>query len=240
MMEDMGDTTVQTQNPRKVEWNPRCVIFTYFQGDIGTVVDEHFSRALGKVKIPQNQSTPSETVILQNDSNMSANEWCFSPQWTNPQPETTSLANGATNYNLDGFNPMAPVQYPLPPTGDLSTQPNQLWQFSPFNSFSSPEPDYLPAFSAGPPVLEPQPEEKYEPFLNLLQQDRYVNFPQESASWENYNSAQVAGSTGLLVNLPPSSDHYKKIYFSPDRGPASTSLVYEKSYLPETSQDLFY
>ncbi|KAG8429472.1 hypothetical protein GDO86_020110 [Hymenochirus boettgeri] len=37
------------EQPAEMEYlNSRCVLFTYFQGDIGTVVDEHFSRALVK------------------------------------------------------------------------------------------------------------------------------------------------------------------------------------------------
>ncbi|XP_053735518.1 transcription cofactor vestigial-like protein 1 [Synchiropus splendidus] len=39
-----------TENPTavKVEEHSQCVIFTYFHGDIGTMVDSHFSRALNK------------------------------------------------------------------------------------------------------------------------------------------------------------------------------------------------
>lgn len=44
-MEDVNDS------PRavKVEEHSRCVILTYFQGDINAMVDAHFSRALSKV-----------------------------------------------------------------------------------------------------------------------------------------------------------------------------------------------
>ncbi|XP_040903318.1 transcription cofactor vestigial-like protein 1 [Toxotes jaculatrix] len=40
-----------TENPRavKVEQHSQCVILTYFQGDINSMVDAHFTRALGKV-----------------------------------------------------------------------------------------------------------------------------------------------------------------------------------------------
>lgn len=67
-MEETGKTAVQTQRPVKTEWNSRCVLFTYFQGDISSVVDEHFSRALSNVRSPQGPSLPSqsEDVILRN------------------------------------------------------------------------------------------------------------------------------------------------------------------------------
>ncbi|XP_076004974.1 transcription cofactor vestigial-like protein 1 [Genypterus blacodes] len=40
-----------TESPRavKVEEHSQCVILTYFHGDIGTMVDAHFTRALGKI-----------------------------------------------------------------------------------------------------------------------------------------------------------------------------------------------
>jgi hypothetical protein len=37
----------EKERPPEAEYiNSRCVLFTYFQGDISSVVDEHFSRAL--------------------------------------------------------------------------------------------------------------------------------------------------------------------------------------------------
>lgn len=50
------------------EWSSNCVIFNYFQGDIGSVVDEHFSRALSNIRSPQRLVTSSmnEDVILRN------------------------------------------------------------------------------------------------------------------------------------------------------------------------------
>lgn len=49
----------EKDQPAEMEYlNSRCVLFTYFQGDIGSVVDEHFSRALN-----QASSFSPETVI---------------------------------------------------------------------------------------------------------------------------------------------------------------------------------
>ncbi|MBN3299547.1 VGLL3 protein, partial [Amia calva] len=40
---------VKEPQPAETEYlSSRCVLFTYFQGDIGDVVDEHFSRALSQ------------------------------------------------------------------------------------------------------------------------------------------------------------------------------------------------
>nr|XP_014688249.2 transcription cofactor vestigial-like protein 1 [Equus asinus] len=240
-MEETGKTAVQTQRPVKTEWNSRCVLFTYFQGDISSVVDEHFSRALSNVRNPQGPSLPSqsEDVILRNDSDMPPNQWRFSPQWTKPEPEV-SFANGAASCSLNEPGPVAVDQYPLSLTAGSSFQPSELWQFSSLASPSSPEPDYSHAFSTGQLVPEPQPEAKYEPLLSLLQQDRYFPHPQESAMWEDCNSAQIAGSTSLLFNLPSTSAHCKKMYLPSDCGSTSTSLAYEKSQSPERRKDLFF
>ncbi|XP_021098203.1 transcription cofactor vestigial-like protein 1 isoform X2 [Heterocephalus glaber] len=71
-MEEMKKTDTQLptsrQKPIKTEWNSRSVLFTYFQGDISSEVDEHFSRALSNIKRPQelSPSSQSEEVILKN------------------------------------------------------------------------------------------------------------------------------------------------------------------------------
>lgn len=41
------------KQPVKTEWGAQYVVFTYFQGDINSVVDEHFSRALSAARNPQ-------------------------------------------------------------------------------------------------------------------------------------------------------------------------------------------
>lgn len=43
--------------PAEAEYlGSRCVLFTYFQGEIGDVVDEHFSRALSQSSTFNNES----------------------------------------------------------------------------------------------------------------------------------------------------------------------------------------
>ncbi|XP_016072023.1 PREDICTED: transcription cofactor vestigial-like protein 1 [Miniopterus natalensis] len=249
-MEEMNTCAAQMQKPIKTEWNSRCVLFTYFQGDISSVVDEHFSRALSNVKNPQEWSSLSQNgdVVLRNDSDMPPNQWRFSSHWTKPQPEV-SFANGNANCITNGFGPLAMDQYPLPLTGSPSVQPGELWHFSSPTSPGSPESEYPRAFSTGHLVPEDQPDGKYESFLNFLQQERCVAHPQQFAMWENCNSAQAARTTGSPFNLPSSSAHYKK-YLRPDRGPASASLASAslasaslasgKSQSPERRKDFFF
>uniref|UniRef100_A0A8D0GUN7 Transcription cofactor vestigial-like protein 2 n=1 Tax=Sphenodon punctatus TaxID=8508 RepID=A0A8D0GUN7_SPHPU len=54
------DCSPEKERPPEAEYiNSRCVLFTYFQGDISAVVDEHFSRALSQ---PSNSYSPSSTA----------------------------------------------------------------------------------------------------------------------------------------------------------------------------------
>lgn len=57
----------EKEQPAEMEYlNSRCVLFTYFQGDIGSVVDEHFSRALS-----QASSFSSETALSKSKAGLS-------------------------------------------------------------------------------------------------------------------------------------------------------------------------
>ena len=46
-------------HPAEAEYlSSRCVLFTYFQGNIGDVIDEHFSRALSQSSTFNSESKP--------------------------------------------------------------------------------------------------------------------------------------------------------------------------------------
>nr|XP_012611803.1 transcription cofactor vestigial-like protein 1 isoform X3 [Microcebus murinus] len=170
---------------------------------------------------------------------MPPNQWRFSSPRTKPQPEV-SPANRASSCRLNVSGPLTGDQFPQSLSGSPFTQSGGLWHFSSLANPSSSEPGYSQAFLAGQLVPEPQPDGKCESLLSLLPQDRCPARPQESATREDCNPVQIAGSTGLLLNLPPSSVHYKKIYLSPNRGRASTSLAKERSQSPERRKDLFF
>ncbi|EHA98514.1 Transcription cofactor vestigial-like protein 1 [Heterocephalus glaber] len=100
------DTQLPTsrQKPIKTEWNSRSVLFTYFQGDISSEVDEHFSRALSNIKRPQelSPSSQSEEVILKN-----ANTYSI----LHTSPEVTSAA-------VVGFSALSFLPLPSLASGD--------------------------------------------------------------------------------------------------------------------------
>ncbi|XP_006874778.1 PREDICTED: transcription cofactor vestigial-like protein 1 [Chrysochloris asiatica] len=236
-MEETKKTSKGKQKPIRTEWNSRCVLFTYFQGDISSVVDEHFSRALGNIKSPQQLPTSSQNqeVTFRNDSDMPPNQWRLSSHWRKAQPEGVR-ANGVAKSSLSVSAPMAMDPYPYPHprllTRSPSAQPRELWHFPSLPSSSSAQPAYPHAFSSSHLAPNPRPDGKCEPLLSLLQQERCPACPQECLMRESPNSAQIPGRAGLLFNQHPGSYHYKKMYFSSNHGPAaSASLATESRYL---------
>lgn len=60
--------------PAEAEYlSSRCVLFTYFQGDIGDVVDEHFSRALSQSSAFHNETKPIR--VSQSSASATASLW---------------------------------------------------------------------------------------------------------------------------------------------------------------------
>uniref|UniRef100_A0A8C6KL87 Uncharacterized protein n=1 Tax=Nothobranchius furzeri TaxID=105023 RepID=A0A8C6KL87_NOTFU len=57
-MEERTDSPIAV----KVEGNSHSVILTYFQGDINSMVDAHFSRALSKACKPSEVTTKTKKV----------------------------------------------------------------------------------------------------------------------------------------------------------------------------------
>ncbi|XP_064933616.1 transcription cofactor vestigial-like protein 1 isoform X5 [Columba livia] len=131
----------ESKEPVKTEWGSQSVVFTYFQGDINSMVDEHFSRALSNAKNPQDLSTKhrGETVVLKNGEplsmldSMPPHQWNFSSHCSKPYPSSsaTSVSNTALNFSAAGmagqYQPSALRHHP--------TQPADSW---PFPSIGTP------------------------------------------------------------------------------------------------------
>lgn len=61
--------------PAEAEYlSSRCVLFTYFQGDISDVVDEHFSRALSQSSA-FNSETTKPIRVTQSSASATASLW---------------------------------------------------------------------------------------------------------------------------------------------------------------------
>ncbi|NXE86845.1 VGLL1 protein, partial [Menura novaehollandiae] len=169
----------KSKEPVKTEWGSQSVVFTYFQGDINSVVDEHFSRALSNAKNPQDLSTKhkGETVVLKNVDSMSPHQWNFSSHCYKPypSPSATSMANSGVNFSAAGvggqYQPSALRSHP--------TQPADLWPFPAIGTpgvTSAVYPHALPDLHVAD---EPISDRKYGSLLGLLQQERCLTSMQE-------------------------------------------------------------
>uniref|UniRef100_UPI00398F4543 transcription cofactor vestigial-like protein 3 n=1 Tax=Pristiophorus japonicus TaxID=55135 RepID=UPI00398F4543 len=84
-----------TARGRDSEDHSRCMLFTYFEGDINSVVDEHFSRALKRHSSPINVSAKrkSESMGPKTDEKVSTKQWApAAPLWSSPYPGRALLA----------------------------------------------------------------------------------------------------------------------------------------------------
>ncbi|KAM9435794.1 transcription cofactor vestigial-like protein 2a isoform 2-T2 [Clarias gariepinus] len=104
------DCAPEKEQPPEAEYiSSRCVLFTYFQGDISSVVDEHFSRALsqtssyGSASASGNKS--SRGAASWKDGSFPMSQRSFPPSFWNSayQPSVTaslSTALGASHSDL--------------------------------------------------------------------------------------------------------------------------------------------
>ncbi|XP_056287994.1 transcription cofactor vestigial-like protein 3 isoform X2 [Pseudoliparis swirei] len=114
---DLKDGT----QPAEAEYlSSRCVLFTYFQGDIGDVVDEHFSRALSQSSTFSSETKPirvtqpsaSATAGLWKDGSLSESQ--SSSVWNSTYPSQASpcLPSVSVSVHPD-FSP-SPVSFNHP------------------------------------------------------------------------------------------------------------------------------
>ncbi|XP_029463669.1 transcription cofactor vestigial-like protein 1 [Rhinatrema bivittatum] len=174
------NTSKSKEQPVKTEWGSRCVVFTYFQGDINSVVDEHFSRALRNAKNPHDLSTKSkdEGIILKNASHMSPNQMNFSSRWAKHNPADPTMNMVTSCLNLPAASPAG--HYPATVLQAHPSQPVDVWHFSslgtPSTSTSVYHPHPLPEVHLAQAACS---EGKYGSLLNLLHQERFPTANQE-------------------------------------------------------------
>ncbi|KAJ7400081.1 hypothetical protein BTVI_108557 [Pitangus sulphuratus] len=110
------DCSPEKERPPEAEYiSSRCVLFTYFQGDISAVVDEHFSRAL---------SQPSSFSLGSAKATRNAGSWRVSPPcelgkseagaaaaWTTQGPFPSAAGDMAQSINLNVDTVLEPALF---------------------------------------------------------------------------------------------------------------------------------
>lgn len=130
--------------PAEAEYlSSRCVLFTYFQGDIGDVVDEHFSRALSQSgnfssetkPIRVTQPSGSATAGLWKDGG-SLSEGQSSSVWNSTYPPQTSPCLPSVSVSVHPDFSSSPVSFNHPD--------GALWADHVLSPASLPPPAALP------------------------------------------------------------------------------------------------
>ncbi|KAM9325518.1 transcription cofactor vestigial-like protein 1 [Gastrophryne carolinensis] len=194
-MEDLRKSPVEyrtKEHPVKTtEMGSRCVVFTYYQGDINSVVDEHFSRALRNTKDPQDLSTKnrSDDYLQKNANNMMVEDfnWTKSYQSNPPVRMTTTMLSPLTSPS---------EHYPSTAVYQQHQQPADLWHFHHFGPPGHVNSMYHHHLV---PEFQMVPEEKCGSFLNLLQPERYPG-PLPESKPEVLPSAATGPSVSETVN----------------------------------------
>uniref|UniRef100_A0A8D0BQ87 Vestigial like family member 1 n=1 Tax=Salvator merianae TaxID=96440 RepID=A0A8D0BQ87_SALMN len=201
----------------KTEWGAQYVVFTYFQGDINSVVDEHFSRALSSTKTPQDLSrkTGGEEAAIKSESPVSPHQWNFSSPWGKLDPASSPL-----NFCSSDSSPARQTADPYHPSvlQNVATPATELWHLP-----EGAHPNWTAASGYPPSMTDLHmtqgsgPDGKYGSLLGLLQHERSPPPTQEppdsapacySSSTRLENMSQTLTSGGGI----PASDR-RDFYF---------------------------
>lgn len=126
--------------PAEAEYlSSRCVLFTYFQGDIGDVVDEHFSRALSQTSSFTSETKPiratQPTAALWKDG-VSHSESQSSSVWNSTYPSQASSCLPSVSVSVHPDFSASPVSFNHPD--------GALWADHMLSQASLPPPAALP------------------------------------------------------------------------------------------------
>nr|XP_020827431.1 transcription cofactor vestigial-like protein 1 isoform X1 [Phascolarctos cinereus]XP_020827432.1 transcription cofactor vestigial-like protein 1 isoform X1 [Phascolarctos cinereus]XP_020827434.1 transcription cofactor vestigial-like protein 1 isoform X1 [Phascolarctos cinereus] len=198
--------TRDKQQPIKTEWSSQYVLFTYFHGDINSVVDEHFSRALSNTKKPKELSTQdrSEAASPTSDNQLHPGQWSFNSHCSKPHQELSPVNNGLANcaLNVSVAQDSSPLMVASP-----SPQLGELWHLSSSVASPSPaEPGYPPSFPSFHLMPGTERERKYGSLLNLLQQDGCLVDPTPPARKQARHSPLGTGAPNMHPTGSPSPD----------------------------------
>ncbi|XP_074863995.1 transcription cofactor vestigial-like protein 1 [Carettochelys insculpta] len=183
----------KNKQPVKTEWGSQSVVLTYFQGDLNSVIDEHFSRALSNAKNPQDLSTKHkrEDIILKNGSRGSPHQWNFSSHWTKSYQSPSATTTSNSDLNLLAA---ATDHHQASVLRSPTVQPADLWHFPSMDNPSLTSSGYPRSWPDPDMVQGPISDGKYGSFLDLLQQERCPTSLQQSTMKPSPGSACITGS----------------------------------------------
>ncbi|KAM9777347.1 transcription cofactor vestigial-like protein 2b [Neosynchiropus ocellatus] len=204
------------ESPEAEYLTSRCVLFTYYQGDISSVVDEHFSRALssymdgeGKRRAadPRNTETPSPS------SRRSFPPSFWDSNYSSPQ-NRSHCETTAPSYSMDPYAPGLHPGLPHPhahPHHHAHPHAPESWGYPQAQPYGPPRPIHE---LYSPSALEPH----YGPLLMpavrpahlpTLQSHYEVSKLEPTASWPGLLPAGDVSQT-LALNMDAGLQQHKK------------------------------
>ncbi|XP_030643138.1 transcription cofactor vestigial-like protein 2b [Chanos chanos] len=187
--------------------NSRCVLFTYYQGDISTVVDEHFSRALSSYMEGEGKRRPSDRST---DTPSPSSRRSFPPSfWDSNYPSPPSRPHcdpGAPTYSMDPYaqalHPGLPHPHP---------HPSESWGYPQSQAYGPPRPLHELYSPPGlethySPLLMPTVR---PPHLPTLPGHYDVGKLEPTATWPGLLPPGDVAQT-LALNMDPGLQHHKK------------------------------
>ncbi|KAM9354413.1 transcription cofactor vestigial-like protein 2b isoform 2-T2 [Pholidichthys leucotaenia] len=208
------------QEPPEAEYlTSRCVVFTYYQGDISSVVDEHFSRALSsymdgesKRRAPEQQGTDTPSP----SSRRSFPPSFWDSNYSSPQSRS-HCETGAASYSMDpyasGLHPgLQHPHHPHPHAHPHShPHPSESWGYPQAQAYGPPRPLHE---LYSPSALEPHygpllmPAVR-PPHLPTLPSHYEVSKLEPTASWPSLLPPGDVGQT-LALNMDAGLQQHKK------------------------------
>ncbi|XP_007521089.1 transcription cofactor vestigial-like protein 2 isoform X2 [Erinaceus europaeus] len=160
----------EKERPPEAEYiNSRCVLFTYFQGDISSVVDEHFTRALSQPssyspsctssKAPRSSGPWRDTSFPMSQRSFPASFWNSAYQAPVATPLGSSLAAAHSELPFAAADPYSPALH-----SHLHQGPAEAWHHAhPHPHHAHPHHPYALGGALGPQAAPyPRPASVHE------------------------------------------------------------------------------
>ncbi|XP_031436687.1 transcription cofactor vestigial-like protein 2b [Clupea harengus] len=192
--------------------NSRCVLFTYYQGDISSVVDEHFSRALSAYMEGEGKRRAAEAASPINRRSFPPSFW----DSNYPSPPTRGHCDPGA-YSMDHYahgalHPGLPHPHAHPhPHSHPHAHPSESWSYSQSQAYGPPRPLHELYSPSGldphyGPLLMPAVR---PPHLGPLPGHYEVGKLEHTTTWPGLLPASDVAQT-LALNMDPGLQHQKK------------------------------
>ncbi|XP_060703400.1 transcription cofactor vestigial-like protein 2 isoform X2 [Hemiscyllium ocellatum] len=206
------DSLLDKDRPEAEYINSKCVLFTYFNGDISSTVDEHFTRALSNYSPESRSYKPRKSTAGSSEGtsltqrNFPASFWDSNYQV--PAPCPAPAASSSSSSSIDSppaelhFSPTEPYPGPLHPH---LAQPPEHWHY-PLGASLSPQgaayhhPRTIRELYPVNPNLDPRYSSLLVPTLRSSRLQPAISGQETSSPWTGvFPTAEVTQTLNLNV-----------------------------------------